>query len=246
MKLLLLGTSGYHPSDQRQTACLMLPEVGIVLDAGTGFYRVRNHLATTTLDILLSHTHLDHVTGLTFLLSTRFQKRLDRISVYGTAEKLAACREHLLDENLFPAPLPVEWVPLAERPLTISGAKVTHFPVVHPGGCKGYRLDWPGHSMAYVTDTTATTDASYVEHIRGVDLLAHECNFRDGQEEWAHKTGHSSTSEVAKLAARAAVRQLVLIHLDPLDDPNDPVDIAAARRIFPATEIGRDMMEIEF
>jgi ribonuclease BN (tRNA processing enzyme) len=246
MKLLLLGTSGYHPSDQRQTACLMLPEVGIVLDAGTGFFRVRNHLATTTLDILLSHTHLDHVTGLTFLLSTRFQKQLDRISVYGTAEKLAACREHLLDEHLFPAPLPVEWVPLTDRPLSIGGAKVTHFPLVHPGGCTGYRLDWPSHSMAYVTDTTATADASYVEHIRGVDLLAHECNFRDGQEEWAHKTGHSSTGEVVKLAARAGVRQLVLIHLDPLDDPDDPVDIAAARRVFPATEIGRDGMEIEF
>ncbi len=246
MKLLLLGTSGYHPSDQRQTACLMLPDVGIVLDAGTGFFRVRQHLATTTLDILLSHTHLDHVAGLTFLLSTRFGKRLDRISVYGTAEKLAACREHLLNENLFPAPLPIEWQPLSEPPLTIGGAKVTHFPLIHPGGCVGYRLDWPGQSMAYVTDTTATADASYIESIRGVDLLAHECNFRDGQEEWARKTGHSSTSEVVRLAARAGVRRLVLIHLDPLDDPNDPVDIAAARRVFPATEIGRDGMEIEF
>ena len=47
MKLLLLGTSGYHPSEQRQTACLMLPEVGIVLDAGTGFFRVRQHRAIT-------------------------------------------------------------------------------------------------------------------------------------------------------------------------------------------------------
>ena len=46
MKLLLLGTSGYHPCERRHTACLMLPEVGIVLDAGTGFFRVRDLLAT--------------------------------------------------------------------------------------------------------------------------------------------------------------------------------------------------------
>src|SRR3954463_15116925 len=111
MKLLLLGTSGYHPSEQRHTACFMLPEVGIVLDAGTGFFRVRDHLAASTLDILLSHTHLDHVTGLTFLLSTRYQKRLDQITIHGEAEKLAACREHLLNKHLFPAPLPVEWKP---------------------------------------------------------------------------------------------------------------------------------------
>ena len=32
MKLLLLGTGGYHPCERRQTACLMLPEAGIVLE----------------------------------------------------------------------------------------------------------------------------------------------------------------------------------------------------------------------
>ena len=102
MKLLLLGTSGYHPCERRQTACLMLPEAGIVLDAGTGFFRVRQHLATPTLDILLSHTHLDHSVGLTFVLSTRYQKTLDRITVHAAPEKLAACRDHLLNDHLFP------------------------------------------------------------------------------------------------------------------------------------------------
>ena len=33
MKLHLLGTTGYHPNARRHTACLMLPEQGIVLDA---------------------------------------------------------------------------------------------------------------------------------------------------------------------------------------------------------------------
>ena len=40
MRLVLLGTTGYHANDRRQTACLMLPEVGVVFDAGSGFYRV--------------------------------------------------------------------------------------------------------------------------------------------------------------------------------------------------------------
>lgn len=246
MKLVLLGTSGYHPSEQRQTACVMLPDEGIVLDAGTGFFRVRDRLTTSSLDILLSHTHLDHVAGLTFVLSTRWQKQLDRIVVHGMAEKLAAVREHLLNDHLFPAPLPCEWKPLSDEPLTIGAARVSHFPLFHPGGCVGYRLDWPGHSLAYVTDTTANANAAYIEHIRGVDLLLHECNFRDGQEEWALKTGHSSTSAVVDLACRAEVGRLVLIHLDPLDDPIDPVGIEAARRVFARTEVGRDGMEIDF
>src|SRR5262245_41983912 len=112
MKLLLLGTCGYHPNERRQTACLMLPEAGIVLDAGTGFFRVRKHVQTKSLDILLTHTHLDHVVGLTFLLTTTFESSLERVTVHGEAEKLAAVRQHLLSEHLFPAPLPCEWQPL--------------------------------------------------------------------------------------------------------------------------------------
>jgi len=247
MKLLLLGTSGYHPTERRHTACLMIPEAGIVLDAGTGFFRVREHVATTTLDILLTHTHLDHVVGLTFMLSTKWQKPIEQITVHGQAAKLAAVREHLLDEQMFPAPLTCQWRPLEDGPLTINGVRVSHFPVVHPGGCVGYRLDWPdGRSLAYVTDTTAAKSAAYVQQIRGVDVLVHECNFRDGQEEWAEKTGHSSTTPVAEVAAEAGVKRLVLTHLDSLDDSDDPVNIAAARRIFSDVEIGYDGMTIEF
>jgi ribonuclease Z len=246
MKLLLLGTAGYHPSDRRDTACLMLPEAGIVLDAGTGFFRVRQHLATPSLDILLTHAHLDHVVGLTFLLSTIWQRPLSRITVHGAGEKLAAIREHLLSEHLFPAPLPCQWRPLEDGPLSIGGLKIGHFPLAHPGGVVGYRLDSPARSLAYVTDTTAATGAAYVEAIRGVDLLVHECNFRDGDEEWAGKTGHSTTTAVAQVAAAAGVGRLILTHFQPLDDSPDPVDLPAARRIFAATELGFDGMVVDF
>ena len=46
MKLVMLGTTGYHPNDIRQTACYALPEIGVVLDAGTGMFRLREHIAT--------------------------------------------------------------------------------------------------------------------------------------------------------------------------------------------------------
>src|SRR3569623_881759 len=106
LKLHLLGTSGYHPTERRQTACCMLPEAGIVLDAGTGFFRIRELLAAPTLDIFITHAHLDHVVGLTFMLSTLWQRSVERVRVHGAAEKLAAVREHLLDEAMFPAALP--------------------------------------------------------------------------------------------------------------------------------------------
>ena len=246
MRLVLLGTAGYHPSDTRQTACLMIPELGIVLDAGTGFYRVRDHLQTNELKIFLSHSHLDHVVGLTFWFDVIYERQLDRATVYGQPEKLKAVREHLLDEHLFPAALPYEYEPLSEIVSLPGGGKLTHFPLVHPGGSTGYRLDWPNHSMAYVTDTTASLDASYVERIKGVDLLVHECNFRDGEEEFAELTGHSCTSGVARVAKRAAVSRLLLVHMNPLITDEDPIGLDIARKIFPNTTIARDGMEVEF
>jgi ribonuclease Z len=246
MKLLLLGTGGYHPCERRHTACFMLPEAGIVLDAGTGFFRVREHLATPTLDIFLTHAHLDHVVGLTFLLSTTWQRPLERITVHGTAAKLAAVREHLLADDLFPAPLKCEWRPLTDDVLQIGGARVTHFPLEHPGGSMGYRLDWPDRSLAYVTDTTASASAAYVEHIRGVDLLVHECNFGDEQAQWARETGHSFASAVASVAASAQVKRLVLVHFDSLADSDDPVNLSRVRETFPRAENGADNIAIEF
>jgi ribonuclease Z len=116
----------------------------------------------------------------------------------------------------------------------------------HPGGTVGYRLDWPGHSMAYVTDTTATVDAAYAEAIRGVDLLLHECYFPDARAEFAKLTGHSHTTAVAQLARRAGVGRLILTHINPLALENDPVGVEAARAIFPATDLAHDEMSVVF
>ncbi len=245
MQLILLGTAGYHPSDRRQTACLMLPEAGIVLDAGTGFYRVREHLRTTELDVFLTHAHLDHVVGLTYLFDVVRDTAVQRVTVHARDEKLAAIRQHLLAEALFPARPPCDYRPLAARLPLAGGGTLAHFPVKHPGGAVGFRLEWPGHSLAYVTDTTAAPDAAYEEAIRGVDLLVHECNFPDAHAELAASFGHSAASAVARLAQRAGVGQLVLVHFDPMADDEELI-LQQAGSIFPGTSLGRDGLVIEF
>ena len=123
--------------------------------------------------------------------------------------------------------------------------RVTSIPLEHPGGSLAYRLDWPDRSLAFVTDTTADLSAPYVNFIHGVDLLVHECNFTDQYQELAIKTGHSWTSRVAEVAAAAEVGQLVLTHVNPLADANDPVDLAVAQQLFPRTSLAYDGMEVE-
>ena len=249
MKLLFLGTAGYHPNERRQTTCLMLPEAGIVLDAGTGLFRIRDHLQTRTLDIFLSHAHLDHCFGLTVLLDALHEKDIQRVTVHGDAGKLAAIERHLFAPEIFPVAAPYTARPLEQHLQLAAGLRVTHFHLKHPGGSIGYRFDWEQSScsLAFVTDTTAAGEQSpYVEQIRGVDLLVHECNFRDGEESWAHRTGHSSLSPVARLAAAAGVKRLILMHFNPLETGDDPVGLTTARAIFPATELSHDGMSVEF
>jgi len=135
---------------------------------------------------------------------------------------------------------------LAQSVALAGGGRLVHFPVVHQGQTIGYRLDWPGHSLAYVTDTTASLDAAYVERIRGVNLLVHECYFPDGREDRARLTGHSCTTPVAQVAKAAGVGRLVLVHVNPLAVADDPVGLAVARAVFPNTELGEDGMEIAF
>jgi ribonuclease Z len=246
MRLVLLGTAGYHPNPSRHTLCMLLPACGVMLDAGSGMFRAGRYLQTTELDIFLTHAHLDHVVGLSYLFDVLYEHPLERVTVHGLADKLAAIDEHLFAAALFPKKPPCRYEPLAGPCALPGGGRISYFPLEHPGGSLGFRLDWPGHSMAYVTDTTASLAAPYVEQIRGVDLLVHECYFPDAQTEWAKKTGHSWTSAVAQLAAAAGVGRLVLTHLNPLARDDGVLGVAAAHSIFSNMVVGHDEMAIEF
>ncbi len=247
MKVILLGTGGYFPTSRRHTACLMLPEVGVVLDAGSGMCCLGDYLQTHRLDVFLTHAHLDHVAGLTYLVNIAPPDVLQRTTVHGEAAKLRAVREHLFAEPIFPVAPPFRFEPLVDGPMPLpGGGTLTHFPLVHPGGSLGFRLDWPRTSLAYVTDTTAAVDADYVAKIRGVDLLVHEAYFADDANELPAITGHSALMPVAEVAAAAKVGRLVLVHIDPCISGDSAFDLAAARRIFPSTELGVDRMELEF
>jgi ribonuclease BN (tRNA processing enzyme) len=244
MKVHLLGTAGYHPAENRQTTCCILPAEGVVLDAGTGFFRVRDLVQTPELHVFLSHAHLDHCVGLSYYLSVVHERNIKRIFVYGEAEKLNAIRQHLFTNYLFPIQPVFQWVPLGREEIRLpGGARLRPFPLVHPGGTLGFRIEWPDRSMAYVTDTTAHADAAYVRQIEGVDLLLHECHFSDGFEELAKTTGHSCLKQVAEVSRAARVGRTVLIHLNPL---NATLDLESVGHVFDRMVAGVDQMEIEF
>jgi ribonuclease Z len=244
MQLVFLGTGGYHPNERRHTASLLLPDIGVALDAGTGFFRVQNAIRSSTLDVFLTHAHLDHVCGLTFILVPLMRGDLKRIRVFGSEETLHAVKTHLFANELFPVEPEFEWHPLTGSVGLPDQGMLSWVSLEHPGGSVGYRIDWPGRSLAYITDTTAP--GNYTKFVRGVDVLIHECYFPDELADWARKTGHSSSSNVAELAKAADVQRLYLVHVDPQRPDDDPVELDAIRAVFPNTELAEDLMEIEF
>lgn len=253
MRIQFLGTGGYHPNERRHTACLLLPETGLVFDGGTGFFRLAARLETSEVQIVLSHAHLDHIVGLTYFLVPMMSGQVRRARVYANHKTLEAVNTHLFSEPTFPVLPGYEFLALEEHPeVTLSdGGRLRWHPLVsHPGGSTAFRIDWPasdrerGKAMAYVTDTTV--DGTYTDFIRGVDLLIHECNFPDEQAHLCAPTGHSHTSQVTALAAEANAGRLILVHVDPQRPQDDPLHLEQARSVFPATELAEDLQEVEF
>lgn len=224
----------------------MLPELGVVLDAGTGMFRVRDLIQTETLDIFLSHIHLDHCIGLTFLYDVLCDKSMSRVTVHVAEEKIAPIKDHLYSKALFPVEPNFEFQPIANQPAVLSdGSQLTAIPLKHPGGAHGFRIDWPDRSFAYVTDTTAHVESEYVNAIAGVDTLVHECYFPDGWEDKAALTGHSCLTPVAQVAAKANAKRLFLVHVNPLDESESPLDLDSVADVFRQIQVAQDQMVID-
>ena len=83
MKLVVLGSTGYHPNELRHTACLMLPAQGVVLDAGTGMFRRPRLAIDRRWTYFLTHAHLDHIVGLSFLFDVLAGHPFTTVTVHG-------------------------------------------------------------------------------------------------------------------------------------------------------------------
>lgn len=224
----------------------MLPEVGIIFDAGTGMFRVRDLIQTKTLDIFLSHIHLDHVIGLTFLYDVLYEKQVKRVTVHTTEENAAVIKQNLYHKKLFPIEPNFEFAMISDQSAKLeTGGTMSAFPIDHPGGCHGFRYESAGVSMAYVTDTMAHDNVAYLNEIRGVRTLLHECYFPDHLHERAKLTGHSCLTPVAKVAKAAEVERVFLVHINPLDPSAGMLDLESAKSVFENITIATDEMVID-
>ena len=253
MKIEFLGTAGYHPNFQRHTSCSYVSEIesapddGILLDAGTGLFRLIGRPLPKTLHIFLSHAHLDHVSGLTYLLNLLWE-RDTKVVLYGDQHTVDVVTNDLFDSPLFPLPFAHPTVAIEPgKAFEVCGAQVSTFLLTHPGGSLAYRFDWPGKSLAYVTDTAG--DGRYIDFVRGVDLLVHERNFSDSLHEIAALSGHCTSEQVLRVVREAGVKNIALTHFNPLTK-TEPLEedslLSTLLKLCPNAISARDEIVVEF
>ncbi|WP_439514979.1 MBL fold metallo-hydrolase [Oceanibaculum nanhaiense] len=237
----------------------------IILDAGTGLKPLGEALAAmgaatgapVEADLLLSHTHLDHVTGLPF-----FRPAFDpgnRLRLWaGHLYPIRRLREvlaGLMAPPLFPVPLDIFRAIIAyedfrageELPLG-GGIAVRTAPLNHPNGATGYRIAYGGRSVCYITDTEhreGQRDPAILDLAAGADLMIYDSTYTDAEYPLYRGWGHSTWEEGVRLAEAAGVGQLAIFHHDPNHDDSFMDGVAtAAAQARPGTIVAREGLEL--
>ena len=121
-------------------------------------------------------------------------------------------------------------------------------PLNHPNGATGYRIEYNGKAVCYVTDTEhlpGQTDENILKLIEGADLVIYDSTYTE--EEFTHHAGwgHSTWNEGLRLCQLAGARQLAIFHHDPDHDDAMMDKIAAEARAARAnTLVTRECMTL--
>jgi ribonuclease Z len=100
----------------------------------------------------------------------------------------------------------------------------------------------PGRKIVYSGDTRPFK--GILKFARKADMLIHEATFSDELAERARADGHSTPSQVAKIAKIAGVKRLVLTHISARYE-NADVLVKKARKIFRRVQFAEDLLRIE-
>jgi phosphoribosyl 1,2-cyclic phosphodiesterase len=219
----------------------------IILDAGTGIFPLSQTLLAEmplAANVLLSHSHWDHIQGLPFFVpnfipgnTLRLHGAFDPISGKGVEQVMAV----QLQYSYFPVreaelKARMEYVSLApEQTITLGKATVTPFLLNHPVINFGYRIESAGKSVFFtgdheppynIYDPSEPDHAEYQQYVRerdsdivramqGVDVLIADSSYTAQEYPAKRGWGHGSFETSIDYARRAGVRTLFCTHHEP-------------------------------
>jgi CheY-like chemotaxis protein/phosphoribosyl 1,2-cyclic phosphodiesterase len=220
-----------------------------VFDCGTGARALGANLAATAakpigLNVLLGHTHWDHIQGFPFFAPLFIPgTRVDMYAPQGGGRSLATVLAGQMEFTYFPVELgqlaaTIAYHDLPEGVHDIDGIPVKSQYLNHPATTLGYRIEADGVSVAYICDHEPFSpdlwrpdckpgriqsflhagDRRHAEFLAGADLVIHDAQYTPEEYPGKKNWGHSTYEYVVEVAATAGVKSLALTHHDPLHD----------------------------
>jgi phosphoribosyl 1,2-cyclic phosphodiesterase len=218
----------------------------VIFDGGTGMRELGDALLAAggpiDADIFLSHFHIDHVVGLPFFAPLYAEGHRFRIWAGHLVPHagVKSAMQRLMSSPLFPIEIDAFKAAVEYRDFTagatlnpFDGATLHTAPLVHPGGATGYRLDYGGRSIAYLTDNeepVADFDPALLALARRADLVIYDCTYTDDEILSKRGWGHSTWRGGLRLADAAGVKTFCIFHHAPEHDDSAMDRIATEAR----------------
>ena len=207
--------------------------IRLLFDCGTGARYLGQQLAREgplDLDVFFTHTHYDHVCGVPFF--GPFYDPRNRFRVFAghlaPASNLHDALCGMMRPPLFPVPLQVFRADLTFHDFVAGdtlyprpGISIRTGPLNHPNGATGYRVEFGGRSICYLTDTEhviGKPDANVLSLIEAADIVIYDAMFTDESFPPRIGWGHSTWQEGARLCEIAGAKTFVAFHHDPEHD----------------------------
>ena len=258
IKLTFWGVRGTLPVPGKRafkyggnTSCvtLELPKGEFfIFDAGSGIKELSNHIMATrdgklNAKIFISHPHWDHINALPFFSPLYIPG--NEFEILGTSHAGISMESLItaqMDDVYFPITMhqlesSVYFRDLTQGEYDVDGVNVKTFLLNHPGNSLGYRINYNGRSICYITDNefflpdSPNYDLDYInrlsEFIEDTDALITDCTYLDNEYPSKVGWGHSCVSQVAAVAHQANVKNLYLFHHDP-DQDDAKIDLKLA------------------
>jgi Cft2 family RNA processing exonuclease len=224
VRVKILGCSGGIGGSLRTTS--MLVDDDIVVDAGTGLGDLSVEELAKVDHVFITHSHLDHVAFLPFLVDTVCWMRTKPIYVYSTAPTLQILKDHLFNWKIWPD---FSQIPDADNPfmifseikvgqgVTIASRTLTPVPANHVVPAVGYLMDSGNGSLLFSGDTT-TNDALWAvaNKTENLKYLIIETAFSNKERDIAIASKHLCPSMLAEeLGKLERAVEVFVTHLKP-------------------------------
>lgn len=224
MELKVLGCSGGVGDSLRTTTLLI--DGDILIDAGTGLGDLELESMTSIRHIFLTHSHLDHITCVPFLVDTIFEQIKEPIVVYALEETISALRTHIFNNVIWPD---FSRLPNIENPvlkfqvmklgetIAIKQRKIEMIEMNHTVPAVGYRMESSTGSFAFSGDgTTNDTFWHALNQHTSLDLLLVESSFTNDDIELCHLAKHYCAKLLAADIAKLKLNpQVYISHSKP-------------------------------